>query len=66
MLAEDVALDDPRLGRFRNVAHSGREDGIAVVGPAVLGEEADEALLVVGGVVSGAERRRAEQTVLGQ
>jgi len=44
MLSEDVTLDHLRLGRFGDVSHAGREDGIAVVDLAVFGQEADQVL----------------------
>jgi hypothetical protein len=44
VLAEDVALDDAGLAGLADVGDAAREDGIAVVGAAVAGQEADEAL----------------------
>jgi hypothetical protein len=44
VLAENVALDHARLGRFGNVGDTRGEDGIAIVDMTVLGQEADEAL----------------------
>jgi hypothetical protein len=44
VLAEDVALDDAGLAGLADVGDASREDGVAVVGPAVPGQEADEAL----------------------
>ncbi|KAI4147539.1 MAG: hypothetical protein LQ340_005507 [Diploschistes diacapsis] len=46
VLPEDVAGDDARLRRLGDVADAGREDGVAEVGLAILGDEADEALEV--------------------
>lgn len=47
VFAKDVASDDACLLGFGNVADSVAEDGIAVVGLAVLGQEADEPLSTV-------------------
>lgn len=47
MLAEDVALDDSGLGGFGEVACARWGDGVAVVGLAIFGYEADETLVVV-------------------
>ena len=44
VLSEDVSGDDPRLLGFGDVADARRENGVAVVGLAIFGEEADEAL----------------------
>ena len=44
VLAEDVALDDAGLAGLADVGDAAREDGVAVVGPAIPGQEADEAL----------------------
>ena len=44
VLAEDVALDDAGLLCLCEVADARGEDGVAVIGFAVFGEEADEAL----------------------
>lgn len=41
---EDVTGYDARLGGFGYVGCGGGEDGVAIVGAAVAGEEADEAL----------------------
>jgi hypothetical protein len=48
VLAEDVALDDAGLAGLADVGDAAREDGVAVVGAAVPGEEADEALKFLG------------------
>ena len=48
---EDVPSYYARLGRFRNVGRVGGEDGVAVVGAAIAGEEADESLWLI--IVSG-------------
>ena len=45
VLAKDVAGDDPGLSRFGKIGGTGGEDGVTVVGAAVSGEEADEALV---------------------
>ena len=47
--AEDVAADDAGAGSLGEVGDIGWEDGVAVVGAAVAGEEADEALEEGGG-----------------
>lgn len=39
VLAEYVALDNARLLCFRKVAYPLREDGVAVISPAIFGEE---------------------------
>jgi len=44
VLAKDVALDDAGLARLADVGDAAGQDGVAVVGPAVPGQEADEAL----------------------
>jgi len=44
MLAEDIALDDVRLGRFGDVRDAPGQDGITVVSAAILGQKADESL----------------------
>lgn len=44
MLAKDVALDNAGLASLGDVGDAPRENGIAVVGAAVPGQEADEAL----------------------
>jgi hypothetical protein len=44
VLAEDVALNDAGLAGLADVGDAAREDGVAVVGPAIAGQEADEAL----------------------
>jgi len=44
VLAKDVALDDAGLARLADVGDAAGQDGIAVVGPAVPGQEADETL----------------------
>jgi hypothetical protein len=41
MFSEYVALDDSRFCDLRNISLSGRQNGVAVVYLAVLGEEAD-------------------------
>lgn len=49
VLAEDVPLDDARLLGLGDVGHAGGQDRIAVVDPAIPGEEADESLLLCRG-----------------
>jgi hypothetical protein len=44
VLAKDVAGDDAGLAGLADVADAARQDGISVVGAAVPGQEADEAL----------------------
>lgn len=44
ILAKDVSFDNARALGFGNVAHPVGQDGIAVVGAAVLGQEANETL----------------------
>lgn len=39
--AKDVALDDAGLPGLRNVAHALGENGVTVIGAAILGQEAD-------------------------
>jgi len=45
MLAEDVALNHPRLARFGDVTDAGRKDGVAIVDVAVFSKEADQTLV---------------------
>lgn len=52
VLAKDVALDDAGLAGLADVGDAAREDGVAVVGPAIPGQEADEALGGGGGVLA--------------
>ena len=47
MLAEDVAFNDLSFGGLCEVRHAFGQDRVAVVGLAILGEEADEALWFV-------------------
>jgi hypothetical protein len=47
MLAKDVAGDDLGALCLRNVGSTLRQDGVAIVSLAVLGEEADESLWLV-------------------
>lgn len=47
MLAVDVASQDTSLSRLREIGNTTRQDGIAIVDFAVLGQEADEALCPV-------------------
>jgi hypothetical protein len=42
--SEDVSFDDFGLGCFGNIVNTGWEDGIAIVGSAVLCEESDKTL----------------------
>lgn len=44
ILAEDISLDNPGLLGLDNIADSLGKYGVAVVGAAVSGKEADEAL----------------------
>lgn len=44
VLAKDVALHNTSLASLGNVGDAPREDGVAVVGAAVPGQEADKAL----------------------
>ena len=44
VLPEDIAGDYVRLLRFGDIADALGEDGVAIIGLAVVGEEADEAL----------------------
>ena len=53
MTPKDVAGDEVRLGRLGNVGRALGQDRVAVVGAAVAGEEADEALGDVSIVRSG-------------
>lgn len=48
ILAKDIALDDTCSLSFGNVTHSLRQDGIAVICAAILGQEADETLSRLG------------------
>lgn len=47
VFAKDVAGDHPGLPRSANIRGTPGQDGISVVGPAVLCEEADQALSVI-------------------
>lgn len=44
MLAENVTLDHTRLGDLGEVFHTRGQDCVAVVCPAVLGQESDQLL----------------------
>ena len=46
MLPKDIAGDDAGLLSLADVRFTQRQDGIAVVRPAVLGQEADESLVI--------------------
>ncbi len=61
--AEDVPGDDVGVPGLGDVRHAPGQDGIAVVGASVLGEEADKTLRAQVGIlsVSGRHRSRAAQ-----
>lgn len=44
MLAEDVTCNHARLAGSGNICYVGRENGVAIVGPTVAGEESNETL----------------------
>ena len=44
MLAENVTLDHTRLGDLADVCHSWGDDCVAIIRPAILGQESDQVL----------------------
>lgn len=53
VFAEDITSDNPGLLCFANIRGTPRQDGISVVGPAVLREEADQALPLMSALYMG-------------